>query len=111
MGDYRRAQARRAGDHRRPAEDPSRHDGSACRSRLHRRRRQATLKPAAEHELMSRFFIDRPIFAWVLGLVLMLAGAIEIYLLPVAQFPSIAPPQVSITVTYPGASAQTVQDT
>jgi multidrug efflux pump len=60
---------------------------------------------------MSRFFIDRPIFAWVLGLVLMLAGAIEIYLLPVAQFPSIAPPQVSITVTYPGASAQTVQDT
>jgi hypothetical protein len=60
---------------------------------------------------MSRFFIDRPIFAWVLGLVLMLGGAIEIYLLPVAQFPSIAAPQVSITVTYPGASAQTVQDT
>ena len=60
---------------------------------------------------MSRFFIDRPIFAWVLGLVLMLAGAIEIFLLPVAQFPSIAPPQIAITVTYPGASAQTVQDT
>jgi multidrug efflux pump len=60
---------------------------------------------------MSRFFIDRPIFAWVLGLVLMLAGAIEIFLLPVAQFPSIAAPQVSITVVYPGASAQTVQDT
>ena len=60
---------------------------------------------------MSRFFIDRPIFAWVLGLVLMLGGGIEIFLLPVAQFPSIAPPQVSITVTYPGASAQTVQDT
>jgi multidrug efflux pump len=60
---------------------------------------------------MSRFFIDRPIFAWVLGLVLMLAGAIEIRLLPVAQFPSIAAPLIAITVTYPGASAQTVQDT
>ena len=60
---------------------------------------------------MSRFFIDRPIFAWVLGLVLMLAGGIEIFLLPVAQFPSIAAPQISITVTYPGASAQAVADT
>src|SRR6266851_2493592 len=60
---------------------------------------------------MSRFFIDRPIFAWVLGLVLMLAGGIEIFLLPVAQFPGIAAPQISITVTYPGASAQTVADT
>ncbi|MBN8906724.1 MAG: efflux RND transporter permease subunit, partial [Rhodospirillales bacterium] len=60
---------------------------------------------------MSRFFIDRPVFAWVLGLVLMLAGAIEILQLPVARYPSIAPPQISITVTYPGASAQTVTDT
>jgi multidrug efflux pump len=60
---------------------------------------------------MSRFFIDRPIFAWVLGLVLMLLGGIEVFLLPVAQFPSIAAPQISITVTYPGASAQTVTDT
>jgi multidrug efflux pump len=60
---------------------------------------------------MSRFFIDRPVFAWVLGLVLMLMGTIAIYVLPIAQFPSIAAPQVSITVIYPGASAQTVQDT
>jgi multidrug efflux pump len=60
---------------------------------------------------MSRFFIDRPIFAWVLGLVLMLGGGIEIFRLPVAQYPSIAAPQISITVTYPGASAQTVADT
>ena len=60
---------------------------------------------------MSRFFIDRPIFAWVLGLVLVLVGGIEVFLLPVAQFPSIAAPQISITVTYPGASAQTVTDT
>ena len=60
---------------------------------------------------MSHFFIDRPVFAWVLGLVLMLAGGIEILLLPVAQFPSIAPPQISITTTYPGASPQAVADT
>ena len=60
---------------------------------------------------MSRFFIDRPVFAWVLGLILMLGGGIEIFLLPVAQYPSIAAPQISITVTYPGASAQTVADT
>ena len=60
---------------------------------------------------MSRFFIDRPVFAWVLGLILMLFGGIEIFKLPVAQYPSIAAPQISITVTYPGASAQTVADT
>jgi len=60
---------------------------------------------------MSRFFIDRPVFAWVLGLILMLFGAISVYTLPIAQYPNIAPPQISITVTYPGASAQTVSDT
>jgi multidrug efflux pump len=60
---------------------------------------------------MSRFFIDRPVFAWVLGLIIMLAGALETFLLPIAQYPSIAPPQISITVTYPGASAQAVADT
>ena len=60
---------------------------------------------------MSRFFIDRPIFAWVLALVVMLAGAIEISQLPVAQYPMIAPTQISITTTYAGASAQTVTDT
>jgi len=60
---------------------------------------------------MSRFFIERPVFAWVLSLVVMLIGAIEIFVLPVAQYPSIAPPQISISVTYPGASAQTVSDT
>jgi multidrug efflux pump len=60
---------------------------------------------------MSRFFIDRPIFAWVLALVLMLAGGIEIFRLPISQYPSIAPPSISITTTYAGASAQTVSDT
>jgi len=60
---------------------------------------------------MSAFFIDRPVFAWVLGLVLMLVGGLAILELPVAQYPSIAPPQIAITVVYPGASAQTVADT
>jgi len=60
---------------------------------------------------MSGFFISRPIFAWVLAVIVMLAGCIAIYSLPVAQYPSIAPPAISITVQYPGASAQTVQST
>ncbi len=60
---------------------------------------------------MSRFFIDRPIFAWVLALVLMMAGAIEITQMSIAQYPSIAPPAIAISTTYAGASAQTVSDT
>jgi multidrug efflux pump len=60
---------------------------------------------------MSRFFIDRPIFAWVIAIIITLAGILAIRKLPVAQYPSIAPPSIAITVTYPGASAQTVQDT
>ena len=60
---------------------------------------------------MSRFFIDRPIFAWVIALVIMLGGALAIRSLPINQYPNIAPPAVQISVTYPGASAQTVQDT
>jgi len=60
---------------------------------------------------MSRFFIDRPIFAWVLAIVVMLAGILAIKSLPIAQYPSIAPPAISITATYPGASARTLEDT
>jgi len=60
---------------------------------------------------MSRFFIDRPIFAWVIAIVLMLAGGLAILTLPVAQYPTIAPPAVTITATYPGASAQTLENT
>ncbi len=59
---------------------------------------------------MVRFFIDRPIFAWVVAIVIMLAGMVAINRLPVAQYPSIAPPLVSITGSYPGASAKTVED-
>lgn len=60
---------------------------------------------------MSRFFIQRPIFAWVLAIIMMMAGALAIMQLPVAQYPTIAPPAVAISATYPGADAQTVQDT
>ncbi|WP_122613511.1 efflux RND transporter permease subunit [Pseudomonas viridiflava] len=60
---------------------------------------------------MSRFFIDRPIFAWVLALVIMLVGTLSIMKLPINQYPAIAPTAIDIQVTYPGASAQTVQDT
>ncbi|MCX6972038.1 MAG: efflux RND transporter permease subunit [Verrucomicrobia bacterium] len=58
---------------------------------------------------MVNFFIDRPIFAWVIAIFMMLAGALALKTLPIAQYPSIAPPAVSITVNYPGASAETVQ--
>ncbi|EJU13966.1 hydrophobic/amphiphilic exporter-1, partial [Sphingomonas sp. LH128] len=60
---------------------------------------------------MSRYFIDRPIFAWVIAIVLMMAGIIAIRSLPVAQFPEIAPPTVSISATYPGADAETLERT
>ncbi len=59
---------------------------------------------------MARFFIDRPIFAWVVAIVIMLAGVISILSLPIAQYPSIAPPSISISGSYPGASAKTVED-
>ena len=60
---------------------------------------------------MARFFIDRPIFAWVIAIVIMLAGGLAILKLPVSQYPAIAPPQIAINATYPGASAKTVEDT
>ncbi|MCU6454743.1 efflux RND transporter permease subunit [Sphingomonas sp. A2-49] len=60
---------------------------------------------------MSRYFIDRPIFAYVLAIVVMLAGVLAIRSLPIAQFPAIAPPAVSITANYPGADAQTLENT
>lgn len=59
---------------------------------------------------MSAFFINRPIFAWVIAIVIMLAGGIAVLKLPVSQYPEIAPPSVRITATYPGASAQTVEE-
>ena len=59
---------------------------------------------------MSRFFIDRPIFAWVIAIVITLAGLLSIFTLPVEQYPNIAPPSVSIRATYTGASAETTEN-
>ena len=59
---------------------------------------------------MPQFFIERPVFAWVVALFIVLAGVIAIPQLPVAQYPSVAPPSVSITVTYPGAMPETMND-
>ena len=59
---------------------------------------------------MDGFFIDRPIFAWVLAIVVMLAGALSINQLPLEQYPDIAPTRISINATYTGASAQTIED-
>ena len=58
---------------------------------------------------MARFFIDRPIFAWVIAIVIMLAGALSIRVLPIEQYPDLAPPSVSVNANYPGASASTVE--
>ena len=60
---------------------------------------------------MPKFFINRPIFAWVIAIMVMLAGLLALKTLPVSQYPPIAPPQITINAVYPGASAQTVQDT
>ena len=60
--------------------------------------------------MLSRIFIDRPIFAWVIAIIIMLGGVGAIYTLPVEQFPDIAPPQVNIRASYPGANAQTLEN-
>ncbi|KDN15050.1 multidrug efflux RND transporter permease subunit [Snodgrassella communis] len=60
---------------------------------------------------MSRFFINRPIFAWVVALFIIIAGIVCITKLPVAQYPTVAPPSITLTIAYPGADAQTIEDT
>ncbi len=59
---------------------------------------------------MAHFFIDRPIFAWVIAIIIMIAGSLAIFTLPISQYPTIAPPTVSISANYPGASAKVVED-
>src|SRR5881397_1184843 len=61
--------------------------------------------------MLSRFFIDRPIFATVLSVVITLVGGIALAFLPIAQYPRITPPSVQVAISYPGASAKTVADT
>jgi len=60
--------------------------------------------------VLSNFFLDRPVFAWVIAIIIMLAGGLAIYNLPISQYPPIAPPSIAIDAYYPGASAQTVED-
>ena len=61
--------------------------------------------------MLAKFFIDRPIFAWVIALIILLGGALALRGLPVAQYPAVAPPALSVSITYPGASAQVVEET
>ncbi|MBF0412836.1 MAG: efflux RND transporter permease subunit [Desulfamplus sp.] len=61
--------------------------------------------------MLSKFFLKRPVFAWVIAIILMFAGGLAIYNLPVSQYPPIAPPSISIEAFYPGASAETVENT
>jgi len=60
--------------------------------------------------MLSRFFLDRPVFAWVIAIIIMLAGGLAIYRLPISQYPPIAPPSIYIQSFYPGASAETVEN-
>src|SRR5881227_1022977 len=61
--------------------------------------------------MLARFFIDRPVLAWVISIVIILLGAIAVGFLPVAEYPEIQPPTVRVTANYPGANAQVVADT
>lgn len=60
--------------------------------------------------MLSRFFLDRPVFAWVIAIIMMVLGGLSIYLLPISQYPPIAPPSIAIQSFYPGASAETVEN-
>ncbi|HPU57084.1 MAG TPA: efflux RND transporter permease subunit, partial [Verrucomicrobiota bacterium] len=60
--------------------------------------------------MLSRFFLKRPVFAWVIAIILMIAGVLAIYNLPISQYPPIAPPSIAITAVYPGASAETTEN-
>src|SRR5262249_26050733 len=70
-----------------------------------------TCNSGGSGSVMSKFFIDRPIFATVVSIVILLAGLVAMRVLPVAQYPEIVPPEIVVTATYPGASAQTIAQT
>ena len=61
--------------------------------------------------MLAKFFIDRPVFAWVIALVILLAGSLSLTKLPVSQYPAVAPPAIAFNITYPGASAQVIEET
>ncbi len=60
--------------------------------------------------MLSKFFLERPVFAWVIAIIIMLVGGLAIYSLPISQYPPIAPPSIYIQSNYPGASAETVEN-
>ncbi len=60
--------------------------------------------------MLSKFFLERPVFAWVIAIIIMLVGGLAIYSLPISQYPPIAPPSIYIQTFYPGASAETVEN-
>ena len=60
--------------------------------------------------MLSKFFLKRPVFAWVIAIVIMAAGALAIYNLPISQYPQMAPPTIAISASYPGSSAETVEN-
>ena len=96
--------ARRVGRRRRPAARAARTSRSKVKrvSTVNRRRRRVAM--------LARFFIDRPIFAWVISIVIMLVGGVAAFMLPVAQYPDITPPTVQVACPYPGANAKVVAD-
>ena len=61
--------------------------------------------------MLSKFFLERPVFAWVIAIIMMTAGGLAIYNLPVSQYPPIAPPSIAIDSFFPGASGETVENT
>jgi len=61
--------------------------------------------------MLSKFFLDRPVFAWVIAIIIILAGLLAIHNLPISQYPAIAPPSIYIRTGYPGASAETAENT
>lgn len=60
--------------------------------------------------MLSKFFLDRPVFAWVIAIIIMLAGGLAIHTLPISQYPPIAPPSIAVDAYYPRASAETVEN-
>ena len=124
QGQRRRAAQGRAGPAgRRPARHRKRPDqGRSCRRRRHHARHprregrcRAALrvgrKLARDPTMISKFFIERPVLANVLAILMVLIGAVALYGLPIAQYPDVVPPTVQVTTRYPGASARTLMDT
>ena len=124
VGRARRPEGRRAGDGRRLPEAPDDAPGHAREGGAVEAYRIRPLRPlllprqplrlpprsSKEPARMAKFFIDRPIFAWVIALFIIVMGSVAITQLPISQYPPVAPPAIVISTAYPGASAQTLED-